>query len=86
MLRRLLTLAHEGLDRWGVGPSDRDRLLEIVERRCVALRNGASWQSATFHHFYEDRRLDRLDALREMTLAYREHMHANVPVHEWPLP
>ncbi|MEA2267929.1 MAG: hypothetical protein QOC64_539, partial [Solirubrobacteraceae bacterium] len=54
------------------------------ERRCVTLRNGASWQSAQFHHLYEDRQLDRADALREMTLRYREHMHSNVPVHDWP--
>src|SRR5438045_5881130 len=42
VLRRLLPLAHEGLDRWGVEPEDRDRLLGIIERRCVTLRNGAS--------------------------------------------
>jgi hypothetical protein len=85
VLRRLLPLAHEGLDRWGIDPADRDRLLGIVERRCVALRNGASWQSARFHHLHDDRGLARADALREMTLRYREHMHSNVPVHDWPL-
>jgi hypothetical protein len=30
--------------------------------------------------------LDRAEALRRMTVAYREHMHANEPVHDWPLP
>jgi hypothetical protein len=85
VLRRLLPLAHEGLDRWGIDPADRDRLLGIVERRCVTLRNGASWQSAQFHHLHDDRGLERADALREMTLRYREHMHSNVPVHDWPL-
>jgi hypothetical protein len=86
VLRRLLPLAYEGLDRWGADPADRDRLLGLIERRCVTLRNGASWQSAAFHRLYDDRRLERLDALRQMTVAYREHMHANEPVHEWPLP
>src|SRR3954451_8525769 len=85
VLRRLLPLAYDGLDRWGVAASVRDRLLSIIERRCVLLRNGASWQAAAFHHFYEDRRLDRMDALREMTVGYRELMHSNLPVHEWPL-
>ncbi len=84
VLRRLLPIAAAGLDAWGVDGADRDRLLGIVERRCVTGRNGATWQVETFHHLYEERRLDRADALREMTLAYREHMHANVPVHEWP--
>jgi hypothetical protein len=85
VLRRLLPLAYQGLDRWGIDPVDRDRLLEIIERRCVTLRNGASWQSATFHNLYEGRGLERHDALREMTVRYREHMHANEPVHTWPL-
>src|SRR3954449_3146065 len=73
VLRRLLPLAYEGLARWGVAPADRDRLLGIVEGRAVEGRNGAAWQADTFHHLYE--RLDRLDALREMTVRYRELMH-----------
>jgi hypothetical protein len=82
VLRRLLPMAHEGLDRWGVDAADRDRLLGIVERRCVDGRNGASWQADTFHRLYE--RLDRIDALREMTTRYRDLMHSNEPVHTWP--
>jgi hypothetical protein len=85
VLRRLLPLAHEGLDRWGVDPSDRERLLGIVEQRCLAQRNGATWQAETFHALYDDRRLDREQALREMTVRYRELMHANEPVHDWPV-
>ena len=38
----------------------------------------------TFHRLYD--RLDRADALREMTVRYREHMHSNEPVHTWPAP
>jgi hypothetical protein len=85
VLRRLLPLAHEGLDRWGIDTADRDRLLGIIERRCVTQRNGAAWQSETFHRLYEDRKVERLEALREMTVRYRDHMHANEPVNEWPV-
>ena len=85
VLRRLLPLAHEGLDRWGVDPADRDRLLGIVERRCATLHNGASWQSAAFHRLCDDRGCDRIEALRRMTVVYRDHMHSNEPVHSWPL-
>jgi hypothetical protein len=85
VLRRLLPLAHQGLERAGVDAADRDRLLGIIERRCVTLHNGATWQSAVFHHLYEERQMDRRDALREMTLRYREHMHGNEPVHTWPV-
>ena len=82
VLRRLLPMAREGLSRWGVDSADADRLLEIIERRCVKQVNGASWQAATFHRLYD--RLGRADALREMTVRYREHMHSNEPVHTWP--
>jgi hypothetical protein len=85
VLRRLLPLAHEGLERFGVDPHARDRLLGIVERRCVEETNGAAWQSRMFHRLYDDRGLDRGDALRAMTVRYRELMHANEPVHTWPL-
>ena len=84
VLRRLLPLADDGLERWGIDARDRDRLLGIIERRCVSSRNGAAWQSEVFHRLYEDRGMDRPTALRAMTARYREHMHSNVPVHEWP--
>jgi hypothetical protein len=84
VLRRLLPLAHEGLERWGVDRADRDRLLGIVEGRCLNHANGASWQADTVHAL-ERRGGSRGDALREMTVRYRELMHANEPVHAWPL-
>src|SRR5919204_257608 len=43
VLRKLLPMAREGLTRWGVDAVDADRLLEIIERRCVLGINGASW-------------------------------------------
>jgi hypothetical protein len=86
VLRRLLPMAREGLSRWGIDPRDGDRLLEIVERRCIEGTNGAAWQARTFHELYEGRRMERFDALREMTLRYRELMHSNEPVHTWPVP
>src|SRR5215216_6491726 len=85
VLRRLLPLAHEGLERYGVDPHARDRLLGIIERRCVEEANGATWQSKTFRRLYEDEGLDRVEALRRMTVLYRDHMHGNQPVHTWPV-
>ncbi len=86
VLRRLLPAAHEGLAAAGIDASDRDRLLGVIERRCVTMQNGAEWQAAAFHRLYEGERLERLEALRRMTVLYREHMHANEPVHDWALP
>jgi hypothetical protein len=86
VLRRLLPLAYEGLDRWGVDPAGRDRLLGIVEQRCLTGRNGASWQVDALHRLEADGNMDRTEALREVLRRYIGHMHSNVPVHEWPEP
>jgi len=80
VLRRLLPMAAEGLDRWGAHPSERDRYLGIIAGRCLNGRTGASWQVDAFHRAGGD----RLAALRAMLNEYRERMHSNVPVHEWP--
>ena len=47
VLRRLLPAAHEGLEDAGVAAADRERLLGIIERRCVTMQNGAAWQAAS---------------------------------------
>jgi hypothetical protein len=87
VLRRLLPMAASGLDRWGVDPADRDRMLAIIEGRCISSRNGAEWQVAAVRHL--DTSMDGeppYEALRAMLAEYRQRMHSNVPVHEWPLP
>ena len=81
-LRRLLPLAHQGLQEWGVDDAIRERLLGIIEGRCLTGRNGATWQVDAVRAF-EARGADRPEALRLMTQAYVERMHSNVPVHEW---
>jgi hypothetical protein len=83
VLRRLLPLAREGLGHWGVDSSCADRLLGIIEQRCLTGQNGATWQIATVDGLSASG-LDRREALRQMTLRYIEHMHSNDPVHSWP--
>jgi gamma-glutamyl:cysteine ligase YbdK (ATP-grasp superfamily) len=81
VLRWLLPQAAAGLDRWGVDGVVRDRLLGIIEQRCLARRNGATWQARTVHAIGGD----RPEALRLMVQRYIEHMHTNAPVHTWPI-
>jgi hypothetical protein len=85
VLRRLLPLAYEGLDRWGVAPDVRDRLLGVVEQRAKTGRNGASWQVDTVRAL-QARGLSREDALAGMLERYCAGMHANEPVHTWSVP
>jgi hypothetical protein len=84
VLRRLLPLAYEGLDRWGLAGTERDRLLAIIEQRCLTGRNGASWQVDTLRHLEDTANLNRPDALREVLRRYIPLMHSNEPVHGWP--
>jgi len=83
VLRQLLPLAASGLDAFGIDADDRDRLLGIIEQRCLRHRNGASWQVDTFRRLYEHEGFDRDEALMEMTTRYADHMHSNEPVHTW---
>ena len=85
VLRQLLPMAHEGLTQWGVAPEVRDRYLSVIEGRCLSGRNGASWQIETTRRL-EERGLTREEALRQMLEIYAEYMHANEPVHTWPVP
>ncbi|MGI8887369.1 MAG: glutamate--cysteine ligase, partial [Nocardioidaceae bacterium] len=85
VLRKLLPRAHEGLERSGVDSAERDRLLSIIEQRCLLGRNGATWQSRCFHRLFDGSSLDRVDALREVVRRYSSLMHENMPVHEWPV-
>jgi gamma-glutamyl:cysteine ligase YbdK (ATP-grasp superfamily) len=84
VLRHLLPLAQQGLAEWGVDTAVSDRLLGVIERRCLTHRNGAEWQVETFHRLEGERHMERHDALREMLGRYVEHMHSNEPVDTWP--
>jgi len=84
VLRHLLPLAREGLGRWGVNSVHAERLLGIIEQRCLTGRTGAAWQIDTVAALTQRSGADRLGTLRLMTQRYIEHMHTNQPVHTWP--
>ena len=82
-LRRLLPQASEGLRQWGVETKDADRMLGIIEQRCLTGRTGATWQVETVRRL-ERGQADRREALRRMTQGYIERMASNEPAHLWP--
>jgi gamma-glutamyl:cysteine ligase YbdK (ATP-grasp superfamily) len=80
VLRRLLPLAEQGLQDWGAPQDQIDRLLGVIEQRCLLQTNGAEW----FVHRMQGRRdQDTYDALRATLGEYLERMHTNEPVHTW---
>ncbi len=81
----LLPRAATGLDRFGVDPAQRDRLLGIIEQRCHTRRNGAVWQTETVRVAERSRGMDRTAALHHMLLRYSDLQRTNEPVHTWPV-
>ncbi|MGW0434636.1 glutamate--cysteine ligase [Micromonospora sp. NPDC003197] len=81
----LLPRAAVGLDRFGVDPDHRDRLLGIIEERCRTGRNGAVWQTESVFAAEQGRGMDRPAALHHMLRRYRELQRTNAPVHTWPV-
>ena len=79
-LRRLLPMARDGLAEWGVDTATSDRLLGIIEQRCLLQTNGAEW---FVRRMAQRSDMKRFDALRATLLEYRERMHTNEPVHTW---
>jgi hypothetical protein len=85
VLRELLPKAYQGLDKLGVDPEHRDRLLGVIEGRCRTGRNGATWQTESVRAAEHYRNLDRDGALHQMLLRYGELQRTNEPVHTWPV-
>ncbi|GAA4096516.1 glutamate--cysteine ligase [Nonomuraea soli] len=80
ILRRLLPMAYQGLEKWGVDDAVAGRLLGVIEARCLTHRTGATWQVERVN---AEKGVDRHEALRRMTLDYIDRMHTNEPVHAW---
>jgi len=85
ILRRLLGVAYEGLSLQGVDTREAERLLGVIEQRCLIGRTGATWQTETVHALEERSGLDRDTALREMTQRYLKLMNTGEPAHTWPV-
>jgi hypothetical protein len=84
VLEVLLPRAAEGLDRFGVDPAQRDRLLGIIEQRCLTGQTGSTWQVETVRAL-EAAGATRPAALRAMVGRYAELQRSNEPVHTWPV-
>ncbi|OLE23566.1 MAG: glutamate--cysteine ligase [Actinobacteria bacterium 13_1_20CM_3_71_11] len=85
VLEHLLPRAYDGLDRFGVDPDIRNRLLGVIEQRCRTRRNGATWQADTVAALQHHQNLDRPTALHEMLHRYADLALSNDPVHTWPV-
>lgn len=73
--RTLLPAAADGLGRLGIDPDDRDRYLDVLERRLDSRQNGAVWQRRFLARYPGD--------LVSLAAAMLEQQASDTPVHLW---
>ena len=81
----LLSVADDGLAALGLRREVRNHYLAVIEGRCRARTNGASWQVAVVEA-HEQAGYSREEALREMFRIYLDHSEDNLAVHTWEVP
>ena len=81
VLRRLLPMAAEGLHAWGVDTEQADRLLGIIEQRCLTGRTGAGWQIATVAALEDQRCGPARGAAPDDHALHRAHAHQRAGAH-----
>ena len=75
ILKQLLPMAHQGLERCGVASADREQYLAIIQERVSSGANGASWQRAWVAKHGRD--------MTALTAAYYARQQSGEPVHLW---
>jgi gamma-glutamyl:cysteine ligase YbdK (ATP-grasp superfamily) len=83
LVRQLIPLAHDALERAGVARAEAGALLDVVEARVASGMTGARWQLASLAALEQRRTRDA--ALAAMLERYLEHSASAAPVHTWPV-
>ncbi|WP_343487259.1 CBS domain-containing protein [Allomuricauda sp. d1] len=82
VVRELLPIAYDGLQKCKVAPKDIERLLGIIEARARGY-TGAQWQVKNYRLLLK--KLKTNEAVRQMTKAMQHNQQLGLPVHEWPM-
>jgi len=83
IIKRLLPVAGEGLERIGVAPKESARYLGTIEQRLRRRQTGAVWQDRKLQKLRGEMPLEA--ALHALLEEFMRHSEANLPVSEWPL-
>lgn len=75
ILKQLLPMAGQGLERLGVASADREQYLGIIRERVASSATGAHWQRAYVAKHGRD--------MTALTAAYFERQQSGAPVHQW---
>jgi len=77
----MLQIANDGLCQVGIDVAERDKFLNIIQRRLSRNINGATWMKQTVAHYRKSNNNDKACAL--MLDEYFENQMGGQPVSEW---
>ena len=83
IIKTLLPLAREGLERVGISSAESVHYLDVIEQRLACRQTGSSWQLGRLEQLQKS--LSTTPALHALLEEFIAHSEANMPVAEWPL-
>jgi gamma-glutamyl:cysteine ligase YbdK (ATP-grasp superfamily) len=78
---QMLQVSYDGLTKLGVDSSERDKHIQIIQRRLNQDINPAKWQKLTYRHL--QRSMNKKNACEEMLNMYFRNQMEGHPVTEW---
>lgn len=83
LLKVLLPIARQGLEKKGIAIEDIERYLGVITERVQKEQTGAQWQIKTFRSLTQKQ--SRSIALKTMTHQMTEYQQQNIPVSQWTI-
>ena len=84
LVKRLLPIARQGLEKRGVDRADIDKYLGVIEERASNHMTGARWMLRAYTKLHDNTNTD--EALSVLTASMIQNQMTNKLVHEWKLP
>ncbi len=84
ILKEILPLAKEGLQKAHIVSADIDRYLGVIEERVSQEKNGAIWLLSSILKFQKQTTPDQI--MRSLVATSIKREKERKPVHQWPLP
>ncbi len=83
VLEQCIPLARRGLESIGIGRSEIEKFIAVIEQRFESRQTGAVWQRKTAAFYNQNHSVE--ESQRLMLEDYMKYSASNRPVSEWPL-
>jgi hypothetical protein len=78
---QMLQVSYDGLTKLGVDAQERDKHIQIIQRRLNLDINPAKWQKLTYQHL--QRSMDKKKACQQMLNLYFKNQMQGLPMTQW---